>query len=428
MRLSDSLTGNKFRALWAGQLVSKLGDVVHEIAILYLTYVVTGKPKVIAFVAIASLGSTALLSLPAGTLVDRWSKRRILVVSAAIRGVAVLMIPFAQGSGYLIETVIAVAIVSGAAQAFTAPARDAIIPVLVDDNSLDSANALVQITDAFGNMLYVVGGVVIALIGPITAFYVNAVSFGISALLFIALPVGKVAGEESTPLSLDRIASEVRDGIAFFRNHHALPSVFLLTALVGFALGPLGVVIPFYAENTLEVAVSSATNSVNLSTTFGLLYTSVYVGVLIGGMGINGIQADIEYRRGECIISGVFGMGITLAALSIVTLSPAGPLATACILLTGFGFAASVVQVLTTTFVQSALPSDRHGKAFSIIAVGGLATPPIGVAVAGIALELTSAANVFVAQGAFLLVSALLFLATPIRFIGQESTGSVVGQ
>ncbi|WP_290819384.1 MFS transporter [Halovivax sp.] len=428
MSFTSALSDREFRTLWTAQLVSKLGNVIHEIALIYLVYVVTGEPLLIAAVAVASLGSTAVFTLPAGALVDRWNRARALVAASVLRGVAILCIPIAANTGYLIEVAILAALVAGIGQAFVGPARDAVVPQIVPESTLDSANALIQMTDSFAKTLYVFAGLLVAIVGPIAAFYVNAATFFVAAALLsrLRVPHPSTGSADVGAGQRDRsVIDEIRDGMTYLITHPVLPSVLLLTGVVGLALGPLAIVIPFYGEQALGVEANGGVGTGNLATTFGLLYTAVYVGVFLGGGIVNGIRKDIRRHRGLGIVLGVFLMGTTLAGLAVAPALVGRTLGIATLLLLVFGISAAIVQVLTTTYVQRALPEDRHGKVFSLISIAAVSTPPLGIFLAGIGIEVASVYVVLIGQGVLMVLTAFALLGTPIGKLGDRASKTV---
>ena len=82
-----------FSALWTGQLISLFGDRVHQVALTFLVAAVTNSPLAVAFVFVAATIPNLLLSPIAGTYVDRWNQRDVMIVSDLLRAACVLMIP-----------------------------------------------------------------------------------------------------------------------------------------------------------------------------------------------------------------------------------------------------------------------------------------------------------------------------------------------
>ena len=91
-----------FSALWAGQLISLFGDRIHQVALAAFVFVTTGSPVASAAVFVAATLPNLLFGPIAGTLVDRWDHREVLIVSDLLRAATVLLIPIAAVTNVLL--------------------------------------------------------------------------------------------------------------------------------------------------------------------------------------------------------------------------------------------------------------------------------------------------------------------------------------
>ena len=406
MSFRSALAHVGFRRLWYAQVVSRVGDSIHEIALVWVVYELTGDPTLMAVVAVASLLPQVLTSLPAGVLVDRLNRRRLLVGSTVLRGVAVLFIPLAPRLGLaVVPVVVGVALVTGLMDAVFGPAKSAVIPNLVPESDLDAANSLVQLTTSVSKLLYVFGGVVIAVVGAFPAFYVDAVTFVVSAGVLATLPRSiRYADTDESASSLSTVVGEMREGLSFIADSRLLMSLLLLSVLTGFTLGPLGVVLPVFAGETLSAG----------SAAFGYLYGGIYVGVFVGGLAVNGLDGHTEEYRGEAIIAGIVGMGVALLGATLVPTVTPFPLLAGVGALVLFGGCLAVVQILVQTLAQRVVPDDTRGRVFGIWTAVGLAAPPLSIAISGPALSAFTPSLVLSAQGCIIVVAGVVLTRTPV--------------
>ncbi len=186
-----------FLLLWSGQTVSRLGSRVSDIALPLLVLALTRSPAQAGFIAAAQSLPYLLLSLPAGALVDRWDRKRVMILCDTARCLALGSIPLAYAGGQLgVGQLYAVAVVAGLALVFFDAAELASLPLVVLDGQLTRAAGLNATAES---VTYLVGpglaGVVIGLArtvaaGAALAYLVDSLSYLILVftLGFIRLP------------------------------------------------------------------------------------------------------------------------------------------------------------------------------------------------------------------------------------------------
>lgn len=399
------LSNRGFRALWGAQVVSKLGDSVHEIALIFLAYQVTGSPTLVAAVVVASVVPSAVLSPVAGALVDRVNRKWVLIGTQLARGVAVLAIPLVGRGGPVIRATVAVAFVAGLMEALASPARSSVVPNLVADEELEAANGLSRMTNSAARLLYAAGGAAVALVGPFGAFYVDAATFLLSAGVLAFVPTAacrpdREAGESDEGLGTELVA-DVREGVRFVRGEPVLLTLLVLSGVTAFALAPFGIVLPFFAETVLGVERGSG------AVTFGSLYTALYVGIFVGGAVVGGLAERLTDHRKRVVLLGVFvtGLGLVATALGPLYLGRSVFVAGAGLAVTGA--AISAIQVPVSSIAQATVPDERRGRVFSLMSAPALLAPPASVALVGPLLDLYGAVPVLLGEAAVMVLLAV---------------------
>jgi MFS family permease len=259
----SSLANPQFRMLWFGLLFSQGAMQINMVARPWLAYHVSGSGAALGIVAVASGLPMALVSLIAGTVVDRADKRKILLVVTSLLGL------LAFGTAVLVHLNIVtvwqlalVGLLQGAVFAFNFPARSALIPALVSEEQLPNAIAM-NSTGLNLNRVAVpaLAGLLLAW-QPAIAFDAVAVLYAISVVMLFRLPRMEVAASGSSAL---------RDMVGGFRYVWRDRTVMglLLLALVPTLLGmPFQQFLPVFQESVLKVGPSS----------LGLMFTAVGVG------------------------------------------------------------------------------------------------------------------------------------------------------
>ncbi|HWN22494.1 MAG TPA: MFS transporter, partial [Gaiellaceae bacterium] len=164
MRRLDLLRrATDYRRLFVATLASGAGTYLAAIALTVDVFDRTGSGTWVSALLIAEFLPAILIGLLLGPLVDRWSRRRLLIGSDLVRLAVFCLLPFA-GSATM---VVVLAFVAGLATGFFRPAVYAGMPNLVDDEDLPAANALLQAVENIAWMVGpIVGGVLLAVQGP----------------------------------------------------------------------------------------------------------------------------------------------------------------------------------------------------------------------------------------------------------------------
>jgi MFS family permease len=292
----------------------------------------------------AAILPSALIGLLGGPLVDRLSRKALLIGSDLLRLGVFAALPFADRPG----AIVALALTAGVGDAFFRPALLAGVPNMVAEQELPDANFLLQgsqwLTTALGP---VVGGALVAVSGADLAYWVNAASFLGSALL-IGLVPGRLF-QSGRPLSRGHWR-DLGDGLALVRRSYPLFVVFVVWNVAMVANGGVNVSEVVLAEETLDGGAFG----------FGLLWGATGLGLVLGGS----VFASSAARRP---IAAVYPGGIALFALAIgiAALSPSIWIAAAAMVLSGLGNGIAVIANIT--LVQRGAPDSLRGRAFTVI-------------------------------------------------------------
>ena len=239
----------QYRLLFGSQVLSVLGDRVTSVALPFAVLSIGGGVRDVALTSTAQFLPFVLLAVPAGVWADRWDRKRILVVSDAVRLVtqtvaAVLLLSGAAEMPHLVV----LAAVFGAADAFVSPAFTGLLPTTVSPGNLQPANALRGLTFSLANVAGpVVAGLLIGYAGgPGSALVFDAATFLVSVLLLLPLRtvvVDEAAAEDEQPAPSSSFGAALREGwrevrsrswvlgyLGGFAVYHAvvLPAIFVV--------------------------------------------------------------------------------------------------------------------------------------------------------------------------------------------------------
>jgi len=372
-----ALASRDFAIFWLGHLLSLIGTSMQNTAQPLLAYRISGRPFDLGLIGFAVTLPTFLLALPSGVLIERWDKRRTVMVLQAIMMAETFILAFLTLTGLIqIWHIIALSLVLGIATTFEITARQSMLIELTGRDSLPNAIAL-QST-AF-NLSRVLGPALTAPFlltfgesGEGWIFFVNGLSFAtiIISLFFVTL---KYKAEPSEPKAGTSFIRDFADGGRYIRKHRGIGLLILITAFLGIFGFPIMQQIPVLAKDILAQAgdtkaIVDARNSA--------IYAAMGGGALIAALMI-AFNNSARWRgarllAGEAMfIIGLMGIGFSGSLWQAVLL----------IAMLGWG---SVTQLATmNTAIQIQIPNDMRGRVFSIYLWALQGVAPIGSLLVG---------------------------------------------
>jgi MFS family permease len=369
---------SSFSALWAGQLISLFGDRLHQLALVAVVWISTGSELATGLVFFAATLPNLLLGPIAGTLVDRWDRKEVLIVSDILRAAIVLLIPLAAMTDVLLvyPMIFAVTTIS----LFFRPARVAILPRIVEERDLLTANSAMWVGETLADVFgYPLAGIFVAVLGSAVplAFWVDGATYLASAVLLTAIAVRALTPAEvkaeaderaAAPESRLRFVGELTAGWRFLRSESVLLANTIQAAVGQFSIGISIALTPAYA---LGIAGSG---ELSWQAVYGFLETGIGVGNLAGGFVIGLIGS--RFGRGRMVIIGYAMYGLVLALLALT--DNAG---VAIGLMGGLGVGNMVFVIPSQTLFQERTPPNLMGRvvSFRFALVFGSMTVAMGI-------------------------------------------------
>jgi MFS transporter, DHA3 family, macrolide efflux protein len=203
--------------LYAGQIISQVGDGVSKVALLWFVYAMTDSALKMSLIGVLQTIPPLLFGPFAGVLLDRMEKRRAMIVIDVVRTGLLATIPILYAVGLLTLPwlYVLVFVIAMFSMAF-GPALNATLPLIVHKDQLTRVNALMQSAMTIGQLLGpALSGILIAAIGAQNALYVNAGGFLISALCKLPLRLPHIRPSRSSRNVWKQAVKDLREGIAF---------------------------------------------------------------------------------------------------------------------------------------------------------------------------------------------------------------------
>lgn len=331
---------------WFGQIVSLVGTWMQIVAQSWLVYRLTDSPFMLGLVNVMGLLPVVPVSLLAGVISDRFSRRNLIIIADVVLMFQALLIATLTWLGLIqVWHVIVLSFVLGAATALEQPARLAFVVDTVGKEDLTNAVALN--TSVFNTARIIgpsVAAVTVVWIGEAGCFFVNGISYlaVIAALLAIRLP------PQAAPRTHQRMAGSLASGLKFVWGSQTIRGLLTIVTIASFFTMSYVALTTVFAEEVLQAGASG----------FGFLMTAVGVGALVGALTVANIQ---EGHRGRWLTVGnVLGP----AVLIVFCLSRSLPLS--LVLLAIVAVSSAVRQTLANSLIQIATPEDYQGRVMSI--------------------------------------------------------------
>ena len=383
------LRDRDFARLFTAYLVSYLGTAMAPIAIAFGVLDLTGSTKDSAIVIAASTTGQIMVLLVGGTLADRTSRQKLLVLADTIAMCSQLVIAalFLTGNASVVSLA-ALMLVTGMAGALHQPAITGFIPQMVPGEKLQAANALLG---AARNGSLTLGaalaGILVATIGAGPTIAVDGLSFGASALLILLLrPRQQVKPEAAT------FWQDLKLGWKEFIRHKWLWTIVLQFSLVVAALdATFGLLGPAVAKLHLGGPVA-----------WGFIAAGMGLGTLCGGI------ASIKLRVERPMLVG----SLLVFALALTPLFLAIPFSVWVITAGAFvgGFCGQIFGVLWYTSLQSHIPPELLSRVSAYDHLGSIGIAPLGIIVGGFLFELIGFRDTLLLGAALIIVPTILVL------------------
>lgn len=379
------LWNRNYTLLWSGQFISGLGNHVFDVALALWVVQLTNSATLMGLVLAISSIPQLLLTPIGGVLADRYSRKKILVISDFVGGVLVVALGLLAlflpqqiwlSVGFIFVVSVGLSVVS----AFFGPAAQAMIPDLVPSSRLSGALSLGQLSAQIG--LFVgagLGGMAFRLLGAPVLFLVNAITFFVASANSALIKAPQVERPKAETTNwrarMGAFGADLRQGLKFVWRERGLRTLVLITAIGNFFSTPFLSLLQFYLRDHLRVA--------NYEDWVGYLGAAVSVGALLGFVivGVAGFQGR---RRANAILTMMLLDGL-LYCLLIFVPSPA----VALVLIALSGTFGAFLTVSITTVVQLITPKEMRGRVFGLLGTISGSITPIAFGLSGIITDLT---------------------------------------
>jgi len=402
MHALNALSCRPFAWLWAGQTVSRFGDRLYQVALVWWIVEKAHSASASGLVAACAFVPSIVTLLIGGAIVDRLPRAWVMLLSDLLRCGLTLCMAGLVVTDVLTDvlTVWPVCLISalfGVVNAFFAPAYAALMPEVVPARLLPSANALTTLgAEVSGVLGPALGALVVGFGLGQWAFFLDAASFLVSAMCLLPSAVRGIGtrGEVAAPAHHGDLLQDVCAGFSVVRKSGWLSLTIMLLAVLNMTgRSAVNVALPFLVRDHASASVIS----------LGALYSLFSLGSLAGASAL-GILTPAKCR-GILLYSGLSAAGVLTMMLGLATTMPAlGGL------MCGLGATLAFSQVLWDSLLQAKIAGAMLGRISGINLFGVQSLLPLGFVLVGSATDVWGASAVFVVCGGLMFSAALVGL------------------
>lgn len=400
MTSRSPLVRRDYALIWTAGLVSDTGDWLLMIALPLFAFAATGSALGASTVFLVELIPMLLLGTFLGVLVDRWDRRRTIIVTALLQALALL--PLLAASADRMWIVYTVAAVEACLGAVINPARQALVPSLVEPDQLARGNALIAVSDSIarlvgsplGGIAFAAGGLPGVVIADAATFLATA---GLVALMRRRPPAAH--GDEEAPVDTERrLLREWAEGLALVARSGTLRTLAAITALGSVSQGLFLVLFIVYVTQDLGAGDAGV----------GLLRGVQAIGGVLGGLLSGMLVRRLSPRA-------LVGAGyLVFGVLSLVTWNLA-PVTTALGVYAGLFIAMGIPAVATATgeitLVQTGTPPHALGRVIAAMTTVSGAAQGVGLLAGGLLAERFDVVAILDGQAALYLLCGVIAMA-----------------
>jgi len=360
-KLRDLLKDKNFSLLWFSQIISNFGDRLNHMALIGLIYARTpGSTIELAKLLSFTILPVFLISPFAGIYVDRWNRKYTMIICDLLRGLLVLLIPFATIYSKSMVPIYILVFITFSVTRFFLPSKLSIIPDIVDRDRLLLANSLTSTTMMIATIVgFGFGGIIVAYLGAKGGFYVDSVTYFISALMvsFVVMKIKGIKGISAPRTKLKKlikktVLGDIKEGFLYLKNHKDIRMVASTMFLLMAGVGSIYIIIIVFVQE----ALGSSTQHI------GLLAMCLGCGLFLGSL-VYG-RFGTKLCKKKVINWGLCTTGLVIVMFA-VGLKTWPHFLAAGILSAILGLSAAPIVVSSNTLLHEAMVDKMRGRIFS---------------------------------------------------------------
>lgn len=382
-----------FRTFWFSFTLSVIGDSMSRVTLTWFVFSLTKSPEALGLLTLTYTAPIIIGGLLAGPLLDRFDRRKVMIFDNVIRGCAMLFIPLLYALGELqLWHIYLISSIYGFFVMFSLAGGPSLVPDMVDESDLDTANALETISYTIASVVGPpIAGFLIPVLGAPNIIILDVLSYFLFAFALFGI---HVQPHRTTAPSQSESGGEsfgLGHAIRLLLDNKILLSTTLMFMAANIGLGTLSVWLPLMTERVFNGGPQL----------YGLLLGAVAVGEVISAVVTGAVRMPLPLGTMICL-------GQILAGIALAVLVFTPPVAIALIALASMGFVSAPLTIWAQTLRMKIIPPHLRGRTFALLRTMMQGTTPLGGAFAGFVVPILSISGVVLAASFVIGIPGLL--------------------
>jgi len=365
----QDILGNKnFLAFWSGFTGSSIGDSLTRVALTWLVFEETRSAQALGILTIAYTAPILLGGFFAGPLLDRFTPRRVMLADNLIRGMIFSLIPILHFLDRLeLWHVYLFAAIYGFLMMISLAGGPTLIPALVREDQLDTANAMETLSYTVSNVIGPpLAGLLIAWMGATNVVIIDALSYFIFVFALLNISIGEPEQPSDRPVN---VSYGIMDAVKLMLQDKVILSTTLMFMAANVGLGALTVFLPLVSDQIAE----------NSSQVFGFLLGAMALGEVTSA----GLAGSLKMKIGLGMRIAIAQILSGLSLMLLLSGSIFWAVASGLFLL---GFFSAPLTIWAQTLRMKIIPVELRGRTFALLRTLMQGATPLGGALAGFLL------------------------------------------
>ena len=399
-----TLKNKNFALLWTGGLISMIGSWMLMAALPFHVYTLTGSALAASGILMAMVAPGIFFGSIAGVFVDRWDRKKVMVIISALQAITILGLLFVRSVEW-IWVIYLTTFLESTLKNFFGPAEGALLPNLVGEEHLVPANSLNALNDNLARIVGpAIGGLLLGTLGFQSVIWADAASYLIAMVLILLIRANNTAPTRAASSETDRktqnpwrqMGAEWLAGLRYIKHRRALSGLFVIMGIALFGDAILSAILVVFVQQDLGF------NAIE----FGWLMTARGLGGLIGGLLVGSIGRKFTPLQ---LISG--GLLVTGASIFMMLMKPSLVVFMGLLVLIGPALMAWLISL--QTIGQKETEDAYRGRVFGAIGTTTTFIMFFGAAIAGFMADQIGTIILVAAAAIFYMIAGLV---SPLAF------------
>lgn len=406
-----------FWVFFSGQLISILGSEIVQFAVAVWLAIETDSVLIMSLSMFLAYIPAIILGPIAGVLVDKWDKKKIIVISDSLQAVVtiILIASFSAGIGN-IWYVLGLNFFRGVFQAFHGPTFMTIVPLMVPKDKLSRVNGLNQLSTSVIRMIGpLLGAFVLSIWDFQDILWVDVITFLIAVLFVLKIKIPKIKKVENSQekKSESSFITQFKEGLSIIGRVKGLTTIMSLAMLINFLLMPI--------NTQMTLFILGPNNHAGSKFDLALVSAAMQFAIVAGA-----ILASVKSEWKNKVLVFIVGIVFVFIGVIIMAIAPYQQFWVMMIGgMVGF-FGVPILNAMMMTIIQLAIPPDKMGRVSSILSVLSSIASPVGILLSGPLALLMGISNLFLLSGIIGIVAvSLTYIFSPLRKMDDSDFGVI---